>query len=465
MKWRRIVIVALFALAEASIIEPLLLLLPTPLRFVDRGIALAVTWVLLCGIAFSRRWLALRDASMTAQRVVVGAWLMVMLVVSVVIVNLIAHLDLLSLGVLFIEFGGVLLVWWRGMALGITPLGPDAARLRLQFGILLFVMFTLATAFNASANLLVFIIPFLVGALFAMPLSHIERVEQSERGRTVEMDGRWWRLLFVGVGTPLAISIILAMLVSGDLLADGIRLLVLVLLIPILAVAFVVGYLLSLILSLLFSKIQPVQQPLQALNDFLKQLQPTDQNAAPVFYISPELRFVIGVIILLGIIGAILWFTSRARREEAIKRVQADNLLDFQEDIAPPVTLVGELIKSLSLRRWLAVMTIRRIYARMTHEAGKRGYSRLFAQTPFDYLPALSNAFPNVLAELNLITNAYVAAHYGEVPDTDGALAQIRAAWDRVRAVPRAAPRQPSGEPQSAEDLQQNANDVTPSHL
>jgi hypothetical protein len=196
----------------------------------------------------------------------------------------------------------------------------------------------------------------------------------------------------------------------------------------------------------------------------MKRLQPPDQNAGPVLYISPEVRYVIGVIILLGIIGAILWFTSRARREEAIKRAQADNLLDFQEeDVDPPVTFVGELIKSLSLRRWLAVMTIRRIYARMTHEAGKRGFGRLPAQTPFDYLPSLNSAFPNALAELNLITNAYVAAHYGEVPDTDGALAQIRAAWDRVRAIPRAAPRQPSGEPQSAEDLPHNANDATPS--
>ena len=452
MNWRRIIIVALFALAEASIIEPLLLLLPTPLRFVDRGVALAVTWVLLCSIAFSRRWLALHDASMRAQRIVVGAWLIGMLIASVVIVNLVAHLDPLSLSVLFIEFGGVLMVWWRGMALGVTPLGPDAARLRLQMGLLLFILFTLATAFNASANLLGFIIPFLVGALFAMPLSHIERVEQSERGRIVKMDGRWWRSLFVGVGTPLFISVILAMLVSGDVLAEGMRLVVFVLLIPILAIAFVAGYVLSWILSLLFNKMQRPQEALQSMNDVLGQLKQPDPNAPPVLYIPPEVRFVIGIIVLLGIIAVIIWFTSRARREEAINRAKTDDLQDLQdEEIPSPAAFVGEVLKSLSLRRWLAAVTIRRIYARMSHEASKRGFERLPAQTPFDYLPSLYSAFPDAQAELGVITDAYVAAHYGEVPDTDEALAKIRAAWDHVRVIPKAAPEQPADKPQPAE--------------
>jgi hypothetical protein len=441
MNWRRIIIVALFGLAEASIIEPLLLLLPTPLRFVDRGIALAVTWLLVCGIAFSRRWLALRDASTQVQRTVVGVWLVGMLLTSVVIVNLVAHLDPLSLSVLFIEFGGVLLVWWRGMALGVTTLGPDTARQRLQLGLLLFIMFALATAFNESANLLVFIIPFLVGALFAMPLSHIEHVEQSERGRVVKMDGRWWRSLLAGVGVPLAISVTLAMLVGGDVLTEGLRLIIFVLLIPILAVAFVAGYVVSLILSLLFHKMERPQEMIQSMDDVLGKLKQPDPNAPPVLYIPPEVRYAIGVIVLLGIIGAIIWFTSRARREEEVQHTHTDNLQDLQdEEIAPPMAFVGEVLKSLSLRRWLAAVTIRRIYARMSHEAAKRGFERLAAQTPFDYLPSLSKAFPDAQAELLVITNAYIAAHYGEVPDTDEALAQIRAAWDHVRVIPKAAP-------------------------
>ena len=443
MNKRQVVLVALLALAEASVIEPLLLLLPTPLRFVDSGIALAVTWVLLCGIAFSRRWMAVRDASATVQRVVLGVWLVSMLITSVVVVNLIEHLDPYSLSILFIEFGGVTLIWWRGTALGTTILEPDSARLRLQLGLLFFIMFALLTVFNPPVNLLIFIVPFLVGAAFAMPLSHIERVEQSVLGRPVAMDGRWWRSLILGVGAPLSASIVLAMLVSGDLLASGLRLIVAVLLIPFLAVAFVVGYLISLLIALLFNKGQrnPLEG-LQGLNNLLNQITAKpDQITSPVFNISPEARYAIGIIVLAVIIGVLVWFTSRARRAEAIERAKHEDLQDLQdEETGPPPSFIGGLFNSLSLRRWLAAITIRRIYARMSHEAGKRGYARSPAQTPYDYLPALANAFPDAHADLHIITNAYIAAHYGEVPDTDEALGQIRSAWDRVRLIPKQIP-------------------------
>ena len=73
----------------------------------------------------------------------------------------------------------------------------------------------------------------------------------------------------------------------------------------------------------------------------------------------------------------------------------------------------------------------------MRHEAGKRGFGRKPAQTPNDYAPFLSQAYPGVDADLRIITDAYIAAHYGEVPDTDEGLNTIRQAWERVRAVPK----------------------------
>src|SRR5437867_2964983 len=128
MNRRRVVLQMLFALAEASVIEPLLLLLPTPLRTGDSGVALAITWLLLCAIAFTRRILATRESSLNVQRLVLGAWLIGMLVTSVVIVNKVLNLDPRSLSILFVEFFGVLLLWWRGIALGVTDFGPEAAR-------------------------------------------------------------------------------------------------------------------------------------------------------------------------------------------------------------------------------------------------------------------------------------------------------------------------------------------------
>ena len=440
MNQRRIVLLLLLTLAEASVIEPLLLILPSPLRQVEPTAALGITWVLLIAIAFTRRMLAQRDAPGGVQRLVAGGWLTGMLAIALTAMYLMRQFDPRSLSILFIEFFAVLLIWWRGMALGTTALGPDAARQRLQVGILLFVLFATANAFNPENNLISFILPFLTGAVFAMPLAQIDYVEQSETGRPVPFDRKWWRALGMGVGIPLFSIMAVATLVTGDTIGSGLRLLIGVVLLPVLLVAFVLGYIITWIVSLLFGNLKKnPMEGMQSLGDFLHPLQDQiDKNAAPAFSISPELRYAIGLAVLAIIIAIVILQTARARREAAVIQHGSENLLDMGEEEIPPLPPVSAtLLNTFNLRRWLAAATIRRIYARMTHEAGKRGFSRKPSQTPNDMAPLLAQAFPGVDADLRIITDAYIAAHYGEVPDTDDALNVIRQAWERVRAIPR----------------------------
>lgn len=442
MTRRQAIILALYALAEASIIEPLVLLFPSPLRNIDNAVALIVTWALLFCIALSRRWMAQRDTALNTQRLVVGGWLVGMLVISIALVYALQGLDPRDLAVLFVEFAAVVVIWWRGVALGVTHFEPDSARLRLQLGILIFVGFGMVTLFTKDTTLLIFMMPFLVGAAFAMPLSHIERVENSPIGRPVTMDRKWWRSLILSVGAPVALCLLAALLINGEALAAGVRLLVIIVLLPIIAVAFVFGFLISLLASLLFRQSTNVFAGLEGIGEFLQGLaERPEANGGPGFVIPPEVRYLIGLAVLVGIILLLIWLTGRARREETMVRTEYDNLIDLGPTTAPPVmTPMANLFRSLSLRRWLAALTIRRIYARMDHEATKRGYARRAAETPFDHLPLLDSAFPTMHADVRIITDAYVKAHYGEVPDTDEALNVIRDAWERVRATPRPPP-------------------------
>jgi hypothetical protein len=49
----------------------------------------------------------------------------------------------------------------------------------------------------------------------------------------------------------------------------------------------------------------------------------------------------------------------------------------------------------------------------------------------------LRHAFPGADEDVRVITEAYVATHYGEAPETDEELNAIRAAWERIRARAR----------------------------
>jgi hypothetical protein len=77
--------------------------------------------------------------------------------------------------------------------------------------------------------------------------------------------------------------------------------------------------------------------------------------------------------------------------------------------------------------------TIRRIYAELGLLARGQGRPRLPHQTPYEYLPALRETFPTCSDDVVLITEAYVAVHYGELPERPAALAEVREAWQRVR--------------------------------
>jgi hypothetical protein len=82
----------------------------------------------------------------------------------------------------------------------------------------------------------------------------------------------------------------------------------------------------------------------------------------------------------------------------------------------------------------LSAITIRRIYANLVRLATKAGYPRLGSQTPYEYRTTLAEVFPGRERDVALITEAYVNAHYGQLPDNTEELQQIRDCWERIRS-------------------------------
>ena len=432
MNSRQLALLLLSGLAEASLILPLILMLPTPLRLFDHAGALGATWAIICLLAGTRRFLGQIEARWNTQRIVMGAWLAALLIAFLAGLQL-AGIDIAPIdAALIIELMCVLALWWRGLSLGASDLQPEDSRLRLQIGLVLFVLFAVASMFDRSTNLFAFIVPFLAGAVLAMPLSHLERVDQSRLGRRVRMDGVWWRSIALGTGAPIALSLIAVAMVTGDTLTRGIQLLVGILMLPLILLAMLVGTLLSELLRMIFRE-PPNLSFLTSLGEMFQQINEGQTQAESAGIVIPEsLRIALVIAAVALFIVFVAYFTGRAQRAQRAQQVDTESLQVVEPEA--PISGLERLRQSLSLRRWLAALSIRRIYARMAHEAGKRGFPRLPAQTPNDYAPVLRQAFPGAGDDTDHITAAYIAAHYGEVPDTDEALAAIRAAWERARA-------------------------------
>jgi hypothetical protein len=88
-------------------------------------------------------------------------------------------------------------------------------------------------------------------------------------------------------------------------------------------------------------------------------------------------------------------------------------------------------------RHLLAAAAIRRIYARLLDLAEARGRRRAPAETPREFMPQLWALFPDLRAEVELITEEYLRVRYGEYPEAVEAVARVRAAWSELLRAAR----------------------------
>jgi hypothetical protein len=80
-----------------------------------------------------------------------------------------------------------------------------------------------------------------------------------------------------------------------------------------------------------------------------------------------------------------------------------------------------------------SLVSILQIYASLVKLAAASGLPRHEAATPYEYVATLHKAFPDSAEEVQLITNAYVHAHYGERSFRPEYVQRVRDAWLTIR--------------------------------
>jgi len=76
---------------------------------------------------------------------------------------------------------------------------------------------------------------------------------------------------------------------------------------------------------------------------------------------------------------------------------------------------------------------VRELYRRFLRWAAASGFPRRTSQTPHEYFHTLADLLPEARQELAFITQQYVSARYGTVPQTEDELRQLRQSWHKVK--------------------------------
>jgi hypothetical protein len=350
----------------------------------------------------------------------------------------------------------VLLLWRRGYQLGSAYFTLVRSTFGMRLGILAFFWALLLAGRSLRQDILSLVPFFFFFGLLGSSLARADSLslDRSSRGTAF---GRGWIPSLLGIALAITVGgYFSAIWLSGmnlgraayafELFARAVLTLFFLILFPVLVVVeIVVGFL----------KDRLAGRFPQLLPDLASggNSRTSSHSAwlAKLLEIASDVVLILLVVIVALIIMAVIWFVfiARARRdphgdEERESLGTGEVVNGLRQTLRDRWRRLGEMLGILRQfglgRDLLTALTIRLIYAQMEKLARARGYPRALSETPYEYRRELVQAFPEQEGDIQLITEAYVAVRYGEIPEEHQALEVVRAAWKRVRGSPEPSP-------------------------
>ncbi len=344
----------------------------------------------------------------------------------------------------------IVFLWWRGIVLTQRRLDSESVAFRFRLGVVMLAVTVAMAGIIFDWALEGFVFVFFFVSLTGIALARAEEVSEQREGSQSPFGWQWLAMIAMTATVILVVAAGLSTLITGENLGR--------LALPSLSfLRYLVGGLLYLVFELLDVILRGIVRLLRGvfkgvnfggLDGIVGPPAPPSVGEPGTPPLTPEqlamIRTVgtIGGILLLLAIVAFSLRKLRARRERDQAEVRESvwegmnlrqSLADMLQEGRERLGDVADTLGHSRLGRLFAAMTIRRIYALLNALAAEQGYPRAPQETPYEYLPVLIDAYPAHAEDLQRITDAYVAVHYGEIPESAQDLELIRWSWDQVR--------------------------------
>jgi hypothetical protein len=350
-------------------------------------------------------------------------------------------------------FFSVLYLWWRGVRIAQQDLGVEAIGFGFRLGIIAFVWFFMVRIFSSAPDATGYAFLYFLIGLPVLGLARIEAISRNEVGIRTTFGASWMGIL---AGSALAVSM-LSIAIANLFSLRNIRSF-LALLRPLVdllgrltyplqaALAWLLQLILTALISLFSGLFGTSEQDLTAFEPLLEQLRQFQQlqptGPLPVLFqfikwAALGLVFVCAMLLLGLSIGRVQQALQQGRDAEHGSAWDRDDTIRELGDAAQ------ERWRRFR-ERWLerlgrlrgeaySLASVRKTYASLVRLATATGYPRRDAQTPFEYTATLQIAFPGCETEIQLITEAYVRAHYGARAFGPRYVQRVREAWLKIR--------------------------------
>jgi hypothetical protein len=355
----------------------------------------------------------------------------------------------------------LIFLWARGIQLARRSMSVESVGFSFRAGLIILIVESLLLGITVRADFSGLVMPYFFFSLVAVALARVDEVSRAPNSSQVGYSGFW-----IGSSVAAVVVLVLAGTIVAALFSGGGLEQILAWLAPAFYLFWMViagiGAFLLLLLGALLSLLnidlsllgEGIMDALRRIGEFLLApgMEPLPGESPAE---RPDILGFLQVALALGIpllFIAIVLLTSWARKRRLERRAGDESREStftagaagrgLQAMVRAGLQRLGELaglVDRFGLgSRFLAAVSIRRIYANMVRLAAGAGYPRARSETPYEYLATLRRALPGHEADVTIITEAYVNAHYGQVPDTREELERIRACWKRIRTGERA---------------------------
>jgi len=346
-------------------------------------------------------------------------------------------------------------LWWRGIDLGRESLGPYFVSHLFRLGMVALTGAVILGLMLLPFDMAPFVLLYFLSALLAMALARVEKA-QEQRETPSPFNIYWLAVPGSAILTLLLLGTVASYLLSLKTVGP-LRYWIGKILPPLLYYLLLPFAFLAQIIYNLLSRLFPGEPiPIQP-TEFTSPVfgEPSTRVANP--FLQRVANFVVTLLnIFMPVVPIILflvvvWFTARSLRRWQEMRKDASS--EIRKSILSPALLAQDLTSFLRgawgrltgdeglaglkdrLRPWREdLSSIRGIYATMLRFAANLGFPRRAGETPYEYLPTLSQTWPESREQLSYITESYIQVRYGGVSPSLEELERTKQAWLAVKS-------------------------------
>ena len=343
---------------------------------------------------------------------------------------------------------GLFILWWRGVDAVRDGFSMGSTSLRFRLGVVALFWAVIFAAF-VHLNLTPPIFVFFAAALVAMALARVEDVSRSLGGVVTPFNRTWALILALAVTAVMLVGAIAVAVFTPDtirMILGWLAPLWLVLSFILIALVALLARLLEPLIMFLVDALRPAAE---RLFRFAPQNLQNPQDQTPVDlerFVPPVILDSAKWLALVGVVILALWLLTVWARQR--RQVSLEGVPELRESVWSAEAfaddargLLDRLLGRFRRHRpSIATDSVRHIYASLQVLAAERGSPRPPDDTPYEYLPRLQTLLPDAAADLALLTDAYVDAHYHEIVPTEAQLRQAQTAWQRIRRAADAVP-------------------------